>query len=91
MYEGKDVLKYTMYTKYINISFKIVSSFRHQYEYYRNICKYMQMICRKIDEIREMETEKMSLLGGTFYSGHIHVTLVRVEEVVGLSQDIDPK
>lgn len=42
MYEGKDVLKYTMYTKYIvNISFKIVSSFRHQYEYYRNICKYM--------------------------------------------------
>lgn len=49
------------------------------------------MICRNIDAIREMETEKMSLLGGTFYSGHIHVTLVRVEEVVGLSQDIDPK
>lgn len=49
------------------------------------------MICRKIDAIREMETEKMSPLGGTFYSGHIHVTLVRVEEVVGLSQDIDPK
>lgn len=24
---------------------KIMPSFRHQYEYYRNICKYM--ICRK--------------------------------------------
>lgn len=46
---------------------------------------------RKIDAIREMETEKMSLLGvhvhSYIYNGH----LVNVEEVVGLSQDIDPK
>lgn len=46
---------------------------------------------RKIDTIREMETEKMSLLGvhvhSYIYNGH----LVNAEEVVKLSQDIDPK
>lgn len=42
--------------------------------------------CNKRDGDRKNES-----FGCTFYSGHIHVTLVRVEEVVGLSQDIDPK
>lgn len=43
--KGGMFLKNTMYTKIKMSLLKIMPSFRHQYEYYRNICKYM--ICRE--------------------------------------------
>lgn len=46
---------------------------------------------RKTDAIREMETDEMSLLGVRIHSYIYNGHLVNVEEVVGLSQDIDPK